>query len=95
MEKRVVFFQITIFMYFCQLFVHLLWRFHHDPDYSVIPLLTALCDFIGSFFLLLVFEAINRITDEKEHWTTLTERGSNWSSSTAETVTIARRIPRL
>ncbi|KAI1731521.1 divalent cation transporter domain-containing protein [Ditylenchus destructor] len=56
-----VLFLITLFMYLCQVFVHLLWRSGHDPDYSVIPLLTALCDFVGSFLLFGVFWLMKRI----------------------------------
>uniref|UniRef100_A0A7E4V633 Divalent cation transporter n=1 Tax=Panagrellus redivivus TaxID=6233 RepID=A0A7E4V633_PANRE len=51
--------QVTLLLYLAQLLVYGLWRLGTDPDHSAIPVITSLSDFLGSFFLFIVFSTLD------------------------------------
>ncbi|XP_015782128.1 solute carrier family 41 member 2 [Tetranychus urticae] len=56
-------FQVALLLYFAHNLVTLLWRNGTDPDNFSIPILTALGDFLGTAFLLIVFILLSMAGD--------------------------------
>ncbi|XP_053201282.1 solute carrier family 41 member 2-like isoform X2 [Panonychus citri] len=55
--------QVSMLLYFAHNLVILLWRNGTDPDNFSIPILTALGDFLGTAFLLVVFILLSTVSD--------------------------------
>lgn len=55
--------QMVLLLYIAYHLVNMMWKSGIDPDNTVIPILTATGDFLGSLFLLLSFLILRQIND--------------------------------
>ena len=55
----IIFFQVLILLYVCQLLVAWMWSSSIDPDNAAIPYLAALGDLLGTLLLFIVFRLLD------------------------------------
>ena len=56
--------QIWILLHTAHWMIHLMWKYHIDPDNSAIPYLTSLGDLLGGGLLAITFELLYLVGDK-------------------------------